>query len=128
MGELKRALQGAGYLPYKFVHTASCEIMGLQLGQVHLGHYCSKREKIDFIDENFKVYMSLTPETVMPMHVTDVDKYSILSKMYFAIYIADRTFSNSESAVFKKSMFEMYSKNMGVSGTTLKNWQKKYAK
>lgn len=126
--EIKRLMKDFGWLPFKVINPKTCEIMGLEHGSIHLGNYDISRGRIDLLrgqEEGFKVYMSLTEDSCIPMNAGDPEKFSILTKMY-AVAIFKRNYEHpdkKQNAFFLKS----YSKNLGISVPTLKNWIKKFS-
>lgn len=118
MEDLKKIMRGGGLLPFKIVHEKTCEVMGLELGSIHLGHFDVKRCRIDLFNSELVPYMSLTPDSAVPMHITDKDCLSVLSKMYVA-----RILSHNESGL---AGYKRLSKALGVSVPTIKRWVKKY--
>ena len=117
---MKLFMQNVGLLPFRVINPKTCEIMGLELGQVLFGTLYISRNRIDIMDHNFNVYMTLDTYSVIPVNVCDVSKYSVLSKMYAAYHFIERDMSNHKYSI------DSYSDMLGVTPRTLKTWVKNY--
>lgn len=118
-----RIMNGRGWMPFKIINPKTCEVMGLEQNSIHLGHYDCSRGRIDLLDKDFKPYMSLTRDSAIPMHVTDINSYSILSKQYAAA-IFDSCYSHTgkQAGYF----YKIFAERLGITVPTLKNWMKKH--
>ena len=113
-------MQNVALLPFRVINPKTCEIMGLELSQTLLGTLDVSRNRIDIMDHNFNVYMTLDTYSVIPVNVCDVSKYSVLSKMYAAYHFIERDMSNHKYSI------DSYSDMLGVTPRTLKTWVKNY--
>lgn len=127
--QIREIMHGRGWMPFKIIHQKTCEVMGLELGSIHLGYYDGKRGKIDLLlgqEDLWKPYMSLTEESAIPMHTTDPSSYSVLTKMY-AVAIFNKHYKSDGDLAMNCFFLKSFSGDLGITVPTLKNWIKKYS-
>lgn len=123
---LNQLMARHSWLPFKIVNPETCKIMGLELGSIHLGHYDSKRGRIDLLRSgDFKPYMSLTSDSAIPMNAIDPNGFSLLTKYYVAI-LFEECYA-SEDKKLNSKMLDRISSNIDISKPRLTTWVKTYA-
>lgn len=115
--DIKLLIHNTGFLPFRIINPYSVD-NGLTLGGVYLGRFDNQCSKIQLVNNEFEVYMTLSPETAIPVNCKDIRTLSILSKKY-AFYIYDKHYKS----LFPDSA-KQYASWLGVKLTTLKSWAK----